>query len=527
MKNSFTLVLLGLLLLVRPVGAIELSQDFDSGSLNVAASAVVGNTVHLVGRRTWTQAGYTSYYRWVYFKASSVAGLQPQFDISSSTFLGTLTDHRYLYSYDQSEWNYFDNCYTSGSMYYFSNNQPFTQDEVYVAYSLPYPLARTQQHMAAVVESPFVCPTASGCGDFVIGRTAGGIDDLGRTIAPNDLYGFKITDPYSSGEKAKVLLSSGNHPCETPGSHAFEGAIDFLLSDAPEAVGLRRLADFYVYPQINPDGRVAGYYRSTPENPDKDYNRYWDNPTGFTDMTAVRDAMILDTGGDIDYLFDFHSSFGPWTRNPYYAVVYADRDSPFALALAELEPDIDQSFSSGASGMLRIWAQSSYGLNAEHAYTPEFGCHPGVLEERLDEMGANYIRALYMALGPAPESVPGDATGDGVVDEADAARLAEYWGATGVDWMWGDFDDDGFVGPRDAAILAAHWTRGPVVPEPSVVAMLLVGLVVLLPRRLLNGIEGISRPWEWFSCDSDSSVILSAAKNLSLHDRRDSSLRSE
>ena len=257
--------------------------------------------------------------------------------------------------------------------------------------------------MSRVAASPFVAPTASDLGGLVIGQSAGGIDDLGRTISPNDLYGYAISDPAAGGEKLKVVLAGGNHPCETMGSHALEGMIDFILSDDPIAAGLRDVADFYVYPQINPDGRVAGYYRSTPENPSKDFNRYWNNPTGFTDMTAVRDAMLLDTGGDVDYLFDFHGMFGPWTRSDYFAVVPGDVGSDFALALAELEPGIEETPDPGVTGMLRNWGLSQYGLKAEHAYTAEFGARPGNLEAELDAIGANYARALYRALVPVPE----------------------------------------------------------------------------------------------------------------------------
>jgi len=481
MKIPWSLALLALLALVRPAGAIVLSQDFDSGSLNVAASTVDGSAVHLVGRRTWTQSGYSTDYRWVYFKASGVAGLRPDFDISRSKFLGNLRDHRYLYSYDQTEWHYFDYGHAATEAYYFHNNQPFTQDEVYIAYSLPYPLSRTQAHVAAVAQSPFVAPTISGGDGFVVGRTAGGKDDLDRIIAPNDLYGFKINDPSSSHEKKKVLLAGGNHPCETPGSHALEGMIDFLLSDSPQAVSLRRMADFFVYPQVNPDGRIAGYYRSTPENPSKDYNRYWDKPAGLTDMTAVRSAMILDTGGDVDYLFDFHSMFGPWSRAPYYETIEEDAASPFALALAQLEPGIIQSRTDGDPGMLRIWGQSTDGLKAEHSYTPEFGCHLGVLEDRLDEMGANYARALYRALWTEFTFIPGDATADGLVNEADAAVLADCWGLGGADWSMGDFDGDGWVGPADASILAAHWSP---VPEPAAMVLLMVMGLGLVTRRV-------------------------------------------
>jgi hypothetical protein len=489
MRRLCGLALLVGILSVQPAGAITLSQDFDSGSLDVAASTINGSTVSLVGRRTWTDPSTERYYRWVYFKASDVAGLQPLFKISYVLFYGSLNDHRYLYSYDQSNWQYFDNCYYGGNgyEYLFQNNQPFAQNDVYIAYSLPYPLSRTQAHMAAVTASPFVSPTTSGGGGFVVGRTAGGVDDLGRTIAPNDLYGFKIADPFAPGTRRKVLLSGGNHPCETPGSHALEGMVDFLLSDAPEAVGLRRLADFYVYPELNPDGRVAGYYRSTPEVPTADHNRYWHNPAGLTDITAARNAMILDTGGDVDYLFDFHSMFGPWTRSPYYEVVPSDAGCAFAQALAILEPGIAQSATWGDPGMLRIWGQSTAGLKAEHSFTPEFGCHVGTLETRLDEMGANYARALYRALIAGMTLIPGDATHDGVVDELDAARLAAYWGQSGVTWAMGDFNRDGVIGPADASILAANWGYGTAeaaaVPEPSVFVLALAALASLAPWR--------------------------------------------
>ncbi|MBN2216625.1 MAG: hypothetical protein JW719_04550 [Pirellulales bacterium] len=494
MRISFATALVAFVLLVQPLGAIELSQDFDSGSLNVAASTVVGNTVNLVGRRTWTDPTYRYRYRWVYFKASDVAGLQPQFTISAGSFLGDLSDHRYLYSYNQTEWSYFDNCYVSGGTYYFRNHQPFTGNDVYVAYSLPYPVSRTQAHVAAVTQSPFVSPTISGAGGYVVGHTAGGVDNIDvpeRIIAPQDIYGFKISDPAGPAEKSKVLLSSGVHSCETPGNHALEGMIDFLLSDAPQAVCLRRMAEFYVYPQVNPDGRLAGYYRSTPENPSKDYNRFWNNPAGFTDMTAARNAMILDTGGDVDYLLDFHSMFGAWSRAPYFETIPSDANSPFVLALAELEPGIYCSKTYGTAGMLRIWGQSASGLKAEHSYTPEFGCHPGVLEDRLDQMGASYAKALFRALWSESTFVAGDATADGLVDAADAAVLADCWGFEDADWSMGDFDGDGRIGPSDASILAANWgntfeSLATAVPEPATPALVgTLPLIWLLRRRRL------------------------------------------
>ncbi|NLE36554.1 MAG: hypothetical protein GX621_00855, partial [Pirellulaceae bacterium] len=85
----------------------------------------------------------------------------------------------------------------------------------------------------------------------------------------------------------------------------------------------------------------------------------------------------------------------------------------------------------------------------------------------------------------AYEPIPGDANGDGVVNEADAKVLASNWGlASGTSWAKGDFDGDGKIDARDAAILAANWgatasgTPGESVasvPEPGVFSLLVIG----------------------------------------------------
>jgi len=104
------------------------------------------------------------------------------------------------------------------------------------------------------------------------------------------------------------------------------------------------------------------------------------------------------------------------------------------------------------------------------------------------------LRAIIMVRETlAFQLIPGDATGEGVVDAADAAILADNWGHSGAVWEMGDFDDDGVVGPADAAILAAHWCPGTgaeqadpsgAVPEPATITLLLgLGLVVALPRN--------------------------------------------
>ena len=74
--------------------------------------------------------------------------------------------------------------------------------------------------------------------------------------------------------------------------------------------------------------------------------------------------------------------------------------------------------------------------------------------------------------------IPGDADLNGVVNDLDAADLADNWLA-GPDatWAMGDFTGDGYVNDADATLLAANWVgagSAPAsVPEPASLATLL------------------------------------------------------
>ena len=73
--------------------------------------------------------------------------------------------------------------------------------------------------------------------------------------------------------------------------------------------------------------------------------------------------------------------------------------------------------------------------------------------------------------------VSGDANGDGMVDNLDAAILAANWLSNeNVEWDQGDFNSDGKVDELDATILAANWSpvaSSTQVPEPAMDILLL------------------------------------------------------
>jgi hypothetical protein len=90
--------LLGVLAACAPTwGQITFSQDFDSGSLDVAGTFVDGSTVHLAPRAT-----FRVYHQWTYFQASGVSGQTLTFvEPTAGQYWPYSADHRFAYSYDQ------------------------------------------------------------------------------------------------------------------------------------------------------------------------------------------------------------------------------------------------------------------------------------------------------------------------------------------------------------------------------------------------------------------------------------------
>ncbi len=316
---------------------ISLFQDFDGGSLDIANTTIdevtspLAPVLDLAPRHTWNEDP-TKWWA-MHFRADGFLDTTPQFTLPIHWGAYPKSDQRMVYSYDLVNWQYFDNGLNGGTKYSFSNSTPFTQDQVYVSSVIPYPVSKTEAYVNSIKSSPYVHPTASSDPNLVVGMTPGTVggwyayptdpndqvtwnhytDDLGRTVEPQKLYGFKITDESATGPKAKIVITVGSHPSETLSHYAVEGLVNKLLSSDPQMAELREMAEFYIYPQLNPEGRYHGYYRTSPvrpssTNPDEnggDHNRTWDDaPHTNPEVEILKAAMRNDTGavggGDLD-----------------------------------------------------------------------------------------------------------------------------------------------------------------------------------------------------------------------------------
>lgn len=415
MKKTTVSAFLALLLTLPAGGApraqVTLFQDFDAGALDVAASVVdltnpLQPAITLEPRRF--SGAWPGDHWWVSFSVSGVAGTTPRFRLPTAGAFQTYTnEHRWVWSATPSvetSWSFFDLGFVDAGGYFRSANlAPFTDDTVYVAYAIPYPMSRTALLAARLIGHPLVQATASGDAGLVIGVTPGTVgggytDELGRNVPPLPLYGFVIGEG-SGGPKRKVVAIAGNHSGEPTGSWTLEGFVFFLLGDDPAAVELRRLADVYVYPQVDPEGRYCGYFRSNPENPTLNHNRSWEAPAGFTDITLVTAAMTADTGGVVDVFVDFHG-FGSATDIGYLVPTSNARTNVLLGALGALEPSLmDFTLPNPQPGATAArWAAAPQGLSAEVTITSEAGSLAGEGVDRYLQLGEGYARAVLAAL---------------------------------------------------------------------------------------------------------------------------------
>ena len=482
---------------------LAIDADYDHGSLlswsGTLSSINLGGRDNFYGENRW---------RWLYFNASGINGATPTFRINSNFAGGSnaLSNHRMVYSYDNEHWSFFDNNQLGGGLFTFSNNSAFTQDSVYVAYAQAYSYGRSAAHVQTMLATPWAEPTASGDASGVIGMSPGGTDDLGRTVSPRALYSYRISNfaTDSAQPKRKVVLTSGLHAGEVLGTHTLEGLTNWLVSDDVRAARLRDVAEFFVYPVLNPDGRFAGNSRATVENPNEDPNRIW-NATLYATHQDIRvsgEAMIADVqatpGSTVDAFIDFHSTIpsSPGDDFGFIEVEQGDNLADFWVALRQLQPNILEVDSTSTGWTSANFAEAFLNAEVDITFETQFGQSRPI--SYYHTMGENFGIAFYNAWVQVENPEMGDFDEDGDVDADDFAAWQSGFGtSSNATHFTGDADSDGDVDGDDFLTWQTQYGNGTntatnnaslqnQVPEPiSLIVMLIVvlGLVLAAVRR--------------------------------------------
>ena len=121
---------------------------------------------------------------------------------------------------------------------------PQGQEFAYIASSIPYPYTFLQKTIRTCAKLDQQMTTLT--------RSLGGLQIPMLTIT-NEVINIS--------KKRTVIICGRIHPGETNSSWVLHGVIDFLISKS--ASHLRDNLVFKIVPMVNPDGVVAGNYRTS------------------------------------------------------------------------------------------------------------------------------------------------------------------------------------------------------------------------------------------------------------------------
>ncbi len=132
------------------------------------------------------------------------------------------------------------------------------------------------------------------------------IESLGKTVEGRDIDLLIIGNP-ADGKK-KIWITARQHPGETMASWFIEGLINRLLDDSdPVSRKLLDEVDFYIIPNMNIDGSIAGNLRTNTLG--VNFNREWENPNKEKSPEVYYVRQKMDETG-VDLNFDIHGDEG-------------------------------------------------------------------------------------------------------------------------------------------------------------------------------------------------------------------------
>lgn len=325
---------------------VEFHDDHERSNIDISLSSITQDsyapTVYIYPRLQLSDSYGNPAYEFFHLKVTGVLGKRPNFRaryyLTPSTHpldaWGFQTTQRFMYSYDQVTWNYFDTHAMSGDNLNiaFKLNADFTGDTVYVASQRPFTgtmVSAMVASLASTYSSYVSMPPSSAGNAYVAGTISSQTDERGRTIPAQDFYSMRITDdtqqPADGSPKRIAVLIAGQHASEDVGNWMLRGAIEFLCSADAKAVEARKNFIFYVYPHVNPMGRYGGHWRGdfNAAHPTYDGNRRWITTPDMECVTKHKTAITTDLAGrQIALWLDYHGGYSGYflySGSPLYS----------------------------------------------------------------------------------------------------------------------------------------------------------------------------------------------------------------
>ena len=271
---------------------LTITSNFDSGAIEVIR-ADRADDLHVRIRND----SHAPFAQWFHFRLSGARGTPCvlTFDnASQSSYPRGWEGYNVAASYDHEHWFRLPSTYDGTAL---QVRFTPTHDTLYFAYFEPYSwerhlsfLGEAQRHARVEIRR---------LGSTVEGR------DLDLIVLP-------ASDPNA---QQNIWLIARQHPGETMAEWFAEGFTRRLLDTSdPVATTLRQRANFYIVPNMNPDGSVRGNLRTNATG--ANLNREWSTPSLATSpevfhvRQALHDApptMFFDAHGDEGIPYNFVS----------------------------------------------------------------------------------------------------------------------------------------------------------------------------------------------------------------------------
>ncbi|MGM8899128.1 MULTISPECIES: M14 family metallopeptidase [unclassified Psychrobacter] len=229
------------------------------------------------------------FFQWFNFRLSGEIGERYTLNIlnaGEASYVEGWENYQAVASYDREYWFRLPTTYKDGKLTIVAELEC---DTIQIAYFAPYSYERHQDLLAAVQTHPLVT-----------------LEHLGDTLDKRDLTLIKIANKDSNSDvnKRNIWITARQHPGETMAEWLIEGLLDSLLDD-DNATGklLLEKANFYIVPNMNPDGSVRGHLRTNAVG--TNLNREWSNPSLEKSPEVFHVINKMEATG-VDLFYDVH-----------------------------------------------------------------------------------------------------------------------------------------------------------------------------------------------------------------------------
>jgi murein tripeptide amidase MpaA len=229
------------------------------------------------------------FYQWFNFRFEGEVGNQYTLNIinaGSASYPKGWENYQAVASYDRINWFRLPTEYADGQL---RIQVDLDCDAIQIAYFAPYSYERHLDLLSSVQMHPQT-----------------NLEHLGLTLDGHDMTLVRIGDGDSS--KRNIWIIARQHPGETMAEWLVEGLLNRLLDgDCPTSKALLDKANFYLVPNMNPDGSVRGHLRTNAAG--VNLNREWQSPSLEKSPEVYHVINKMQQVG-VDLFYDVHGDEG-------------------------------------------------------------------------------------------------------------------------------------------------------------------------------------------------------------------------